>query len=82
MGRMAEQYQEQCEQENLSGMADYLHHVYCMTGSTIETKEFKNEHISTNTRRIGHRQNNEPTQHEVGNNSTNSSGEEAPSVPF
>ena len=84
MSRMAEQFEHQQEQENLSGMSDYLHHTYTQSGvkSNHNTKELNHEHLSTNTRRIGYGQDNEPAKHEGRNNSANSSGQEASSVPF
>lgn len=41
MSRMAEQFEHQQEQENLSGMSDYLHHTYTQSGVKFKDNKQK-----------------------------------------
>jgi hypothetical protein len=58
MSRSSEAYQEQIEQENESGMSDYLHHGYTHIAviTKYNTRELKNEHSDINTRGLGPRE--------------------------
>src|ERR1035437_2844560 len=80
MSRMAEQYQEQIEQDNLSGMD--LCEQWHYEQSKLNTKELQHEHISVNTGRIRHGQDNQLAQHGRSNNAANSVHQKASSVPF
>jgi hypothetical protein len=41
MSRSSEAYQEQIEQENESGMSDYLHHTYTQSGVKFKDNKQK-----------------------------------------